>query len=148
MIARMGALELYVDMFPDDPKPRRTPMDGGGKGSYFVYLTNRNQCSYLFSPRAIDNAFFEAASLQFPMGYSTLFVLELLSSSKVDRSESLSPRTPEFCVFTDPARTNMGSGATRSFHPTHEEAIAEVQRLRKESIRAVTTRVIDRMSWH
>lgn len=34
----------YLDLFPAEAGARQSPMDDGGAGRHFVYLTNRNHC--------------------------------------------------------------------------------------------------------
>ena len=143
----MGAVRTWADLFPEDPPPRLRPFDPGGEGLYFVYLTNRNECSCLHLPRPVDRAYLDLLDAHFPMGYSTLFVLEKLS---IERPEPrlLVPPERQFCLFADPEATSLGSGATLSTHVSHEDAVAELQREALAGRRCLITRIIECSSWH
>jgi hypothetical protein len=141
---RLGKTFTYVDLFPDEPGPRRTPMQDGGEGLCFVYVTNRNHCSYLFPPRPFDHAFQSLLDRTFPMGYAQLFVLQKLGDS-VDDADACAKR---ICVFRDPERTHVGGGAVDGIFATIEEAQAAARRIREEGMNAVACLVHLDMSWH
>ncbi|HEY8239906.1 MAG TPA: hypothetical protein VIH35_00585 [Kiritimatiellia bacterium] len=135
----------YDDLFPGEPGPRLSPVEEGGVGMHFVYVTNRNRCSYLFKPRERDGEFYDLLSATYPPGYATLYVLE-----KVNNVAS-GPDLPgaKFCVFQDPGWTHVGCGATISEHAIKVEAAEAAKANRRDhGIPTVLARVVETMDWH
>lgn len=137
----------YLPILLRDDEPRCSPMDPGGIGRLFVYITNRNHCTYVFDARPMDRVFHDMLDATFPTGYAQLFVLE-----KIDPGVVL-PAIPgmnrPFYVFQDPARTNVGLGATISFHPdTHAAAVAAKEHRAKTHVATIVVRVHGGITWH
>jgi hypothetical protein len=148
----------YIPFLVEAGAPRLTPFDPRGQGMYFVYLSNRNHCTYLFDAAPLDEEFVSALNTQFEMGYSTLFILEPWWSwqpgKPVCASADLPPRVAflegyAFCVFRDPGRTCVGQAAVTSEHADVHEAIAAATAFAQEhEIAVAAARIVDRLSWH
>ena len=139
-------------------EPRISPFDSGGQGLFFVYLSNRNHCSFLFSPEFVTHFFQEDLYNFFPMGYSTLFLLEklfLISSGKKaagDFSALLKNRQTtkgNFAVVKDPATALTGGSAISGKYNDIYKAIKSARiKMEKQGASFVVARILDSYSWH
>ncbi len=135
----------YVDLFPDEPGPRMTPMHVRGAGMYFVYLTNRNHCTFLFKPRPYDRALDELLCRTFPMGYAQLYLLEKVNNVASGREEP----GKGFCVFQDPEWTHVGSGAVGERFPNKHDAVEAMKLIRgRGGPPVIVVRMLEDLTWH
>lgn len=147
-----------VDVYPDEPG-RASPFDPGGVGRLFVHLSNRNQCSYLMDrlpgggPEGMDRL-----GRAFPMGYSTLFVLQKVCAVARDRDGVLTEdrpvpehlRTqPAYAVLVHPRWSAIGGSAMVARDLALGEALEQARGLCNEPGRSVVVAIVtDEISWH
>lgn len=142
-----------VDLYPDQPGPKQSPFGLGGVGRLFVFASNRNQCSFLVD----DLPELAALDRVFPMGYSTLFVVQKVAAFRLGDDgavledleiPSVLRMQEQYAVLPHPQALLIGGGGLEQIEGDFARARARAVEACPKARAVVVGVVTDVLSWH
>lgn len=149
----------YLRLFPADVVPPISPFGEGGAGMYFVYLSCRNVCTYLFNPRSVDAAFLRELYQHFALGNATLYIVEKWFVAQPEAAAAQAGERPpaprsasgtgvRYGVFRDPAQTPPGGAAfVTEYQNPSNAAQATFDLSRKHQVAVLAGRIVEVFNW-